>query len=180
DQDLVLVGGRVHREMHAEAGEAHPLDLTTVDLVLAVVEGVGIEPDVAHTMWGDLADRDRLLVEPAPMEEHDLERQLEVSPHRPLGPKTDVTELIVVERLDGPGEGPVRLLVGGRRQLRCLGGHIVEAEGLDHGGCYGCKRKQQWENNAKKCDTPCPDHGLTVRVAYDAIEESTRPPDVAG
>src|SRR5689334_14325399 len=127
-EHFVAIRRRVEREVHPKAGKPRAAQLVPRERVSTIVERVGIERNLARAIAADLVDRDRILVEPAAMKEHDLERQLGVVPQRTLGSIADVAVLIVAERLDGLGKPGARLLVGRRGQLFRAHRDVVEAE----------------------------------------------------
>ena len=115
-EHLVLVLRRVERKMHAEAGKAEVAKRRLVELVLAVVEELGIEADLARRAARNLGDARRPVVERARVEELDLERQVRGAPQRSRRLEADVAILVVRQILQRLRQVAPRRLVRLRRK----------------------------------------------------------------
>jgi hypothetical protein len=128
NQHFVLVFRRVERVVDAKAGKTRAAEFLGVDLVLSIIEIVGVEADLAHPAGRDLVDPDRLLEIKARVKERQLEGALGAAPVEAVGAIADVPVLVVGQRGELLGQlvGRVDVRLRGER-FRSLR-DVVEAQ----------------------------------------------------
>ena len=117
DEHLVLGLGGDGAEAHAKPRQSEVAQQARVQLEGTIVERVGIELDLLHTVRGDFVDPHRLVVVHPLVQERHLEGKLGGAPEGLVRLVADIPVLIVVQALQLLGQSCAGLLIGAVGEL---------------------------------------------------------------